>query len=401
MAAGRSWRLAFALAGTVLACDHCNPPPPAVGPCSECDPYFALRDEGVLDEGTLAALPAAADYCADKKPQRSATQRWTALNCWENTAHSITSDLGWGDDLEAEWEELADHCTSVCPCSGTGGCSGAPADDTAAIVQEVDIKPMAPLHPGVALFVPGAELDAPSLDALMHPLSEGIDEFTSVFPDGQLECTAFLIHEAFALTARHCVPKHLDACKGTLPAPIHDWVLAFDYGAAPGDALRVENLSLMACGSGVNADYNRGDWALLRLEDPQPSRMLVALDAEPAMPSACDPVYVIGHPLGHPQAEIGTDDAARPTTWIREFVPDSQDRPAVFSFNVDAIDGLSGAPVFDLDGHAVGLHIRGGFRIVAGQTLQCSSVDGDPTCLYGKAIALAEIADEVRDAMAD
>jgi V8-like Glu-specific endopeptidase len=156
-------------------------------------------------------------------------------------------------------------------------------------------------------------------------------------------CTGFLVGEDVIATAGHC------ACKST----VTDLRIVFDYKMENSDTpvIRIPDDHIY---KGVEIihrvripEYNKPDWALVKLDRKVEGRTAVTLSEE----IACgQPVYVIGHPCGLPLKYA-------PGAKILSI------SKACFSADLDIYMGNSGSPVFNSDTHEViGIVVRGDNR---------------------------------------
>ena len=163
-----------------------------------------------------------------------------------------------------------------------------------------------------------------------------VDEFHPAVGQSRGEgspCSLFLIAPDLALSAGHCTYmrgdpvnfSHVDT-SGTDPPS--------------STATKVKEIVTLE-----NSNY--WDFSLLRLETPQPNAPLIRLRA--CGPRAGEDVTIIQYPNGMLSYQYAVV--------MEERMPGNLD--AWFTHIVSTLDGASGAPVLDLDGHLVGIHSGG------------------------------------------
>jgi hypothetical protein len=170
------------------------------------------------------------------------------------------------------------------------------------------------------------------------------DEAFATEPVVQWCCTAFLVQDSVAVTARHCVDHFVDR--------YHDLSrirLVFDYALGSDRGLPTSFRAIYSV-KAVLHESTLGDsseWALLRIDGPT-GRKPLSIRAGPRIADDT-PVCVFGHPKGLPLKFAG---GAK----VRVNSPADH-----FWANLDTYGGNSGSPVISVRGYQVeGILVDGG-----------------------------------------
>lgn len=397
------------------ACDECGEPedPPLV--CAACDPIaLLLAESDRLKNGELAPLdPDLVSRCAAHEVDIRVETSWLDDECWDLAAHYTARSLDWADaDVEETYAELVSG-TFACRSSGeaAGGCAQGSLDVEMSFVGPPELS--LEQHSPVAMLVSAPQLEEIRSTALEQDLPRTIDAILAgedcrgVTWVAGISCTAFLVGPRHVLTARHCVDEDLPAkCGGQASDRLHNERLVFDYHEHPQEgSTLVGGLTVVACGTkdGQPTVDPQHDWALLELDEPPPgNRSPLALPPPGDRPSSCEQVYVVGHPLGHPQTRSGTTEPSEPAAWIRPI-----ETPSVFYTTIDVISGFSGAPVLAVNGdRLVGLLVSGTFEGMPDAygchwIYECGPAGCDSELDHGRAVDLSVIAAELAPHLAE
>ncbi|HYO96066.1 MAG TPA: peptidoglycan-binding protein [Polyangiaceae bacterium] len=146
----------------------------------------------------------------------------------------------------------------------------------------------------------------------------------------------------------------------------------FDFRmSADGSPTRVKGDDVYAGVQLVDSevDPQGEDWAVVRLDRPVVGRRPAKLRRE-GLPSAQQPLHIVGHPLGLPLKVAGRA-TLRGTTGPESFVA-----------NVDAYGGGPGSPVFNSETHEIeGMLSRGGAELVRVNDQMVSLICPETGCL--------------------
>lgn len=163
-------------------------------------------------------------------------------------------------------------------------------------------------------------------------------------------CSSALIGKDILLTAGHCLGDTLDQAKANLDA----YYVVFDYstskpGAKP-SIISKENVfklnELMHFDFDLTMRKTAVDLAVIKL-DRAPKRRPLLMDFAYDHPEG-DEVVILGYPLGLPQ-KLASNGRIERTSKV----------PNSFRHDLDTFSVNSGSPVFNKNGHIVGVHVRG------------------------------------------
>jgi len=179
-------------------------------------------------------------------------------------------------------------------------------------------------------------------------------------------CTGFLVSKSRLMTNQHCVST-LAVCK-TL-------VATFGYEHRPDG--RLEYGEQFECEAVADGDVSFGlDAAVLELKG-EPGARWSFHEPHRRDPGVSEALFIVQHPAGNPKmiSKINCGAASVPV--------DGRDPGSDFTHTCDTVGGSSGAPVFDGQGHVVGLHHYG------------FGDDGDWT--ENRAVRMTRIVDALRE----
>ena len=245
----------------------------------------------------------------------------------------------------------------------------------------------------VGLVVDKSELEAAVPENAVAPAFTDEDCGPSVMEAG---CTASLIGPKHVLTAKHCF-NHAEHCKAE-PVLVDHKILLMDYFDSPETATKIDGLRVVACG-GTESGRQEDEWLVLELPEPITDRCPLILPGPEDTPPLCEPLYALGYPLGHPIHRVGSDPDVAASAWVTQVDESTPPDGPTFYTTLDTMDSMSGAPIFDMRGHLLGMLVRGKYKLTKPGdpemcTIQiCPSVGCGHADDYVEAITLAHISE--------
>ena len=223
-------------------------------------------------------------------------------------------------------------------------------DDRIEVYEHADDRLRTIAEDAVVALIPVDRIGIGEGDAVTLD-SENLGELYGLCPDERhvaqpaaADCTGVLIAPDLVLTAGHCVRDG---------ASCESFAYVFGYlldGTSPNVEIRTDDVYF--CARVVEQSWNRGvvvpDFAFVQLDRQVEGREPAPLSPQEAEPSVGDPLTMVGSTLGIPHKV----DAGGSVVAIDA-------NAGTLVSNVDAFPGSSGSPVFDSNGHVLGILLAG------------------------------------------